>query len=76
MSEMMDSPGPQHQEVFQAICQEFGSAKFVGMLADCFGPEPTAEVLDRLGVSGALSGAALVTIYTNNRNNFKENYDE
>lgn len=71
MGEAMQERTVQQQELFESICQEFSSAKVVGLLVGCFGEELTGNALDNLGVAGVMSGAQLVKIYMRNRNNFE-----
>lgn len=68
MSEQLEQRANGYQEVFQSICQEFGSANVVGLLVSCFGEELTGNALDHLGVAAGMSGIQLVKIYGNNRN--------
>lgn len=68
MNERNERGMPEDHEIFQSICQEFGSANVVGLFVTCFGEDLTGEALDKLGVSGVMSGAQLVKIYGRNRN--------
>lgn len=68
MSEQLEQRANGYQEVFQSICQEFGSANVVGLLVSCFGEELTGNALEQLGVATGMPGSQLVNIYATNRN--------
>lgn len=68
MNERLEREPAEHQEFFQSICQEFGSAKVINLMVACFGEELTGNTLDKLGVSSVMPGVQLVQIYARNHN--------
>lgn len=52
---------------FEELCQKIGGRSVVCFMVDAFGREDTAEALDKLLGSPAVSGDLLISVYTFNR---------